>query len=423
MPTEKKTRHCEWEEGRLRFRFAGIVTILLACFGWAAWFYPFDDLVDRSGKPLGGDFVMLYVAGQAFAEGSPLYDDALNQKRSAALFPAMDPHESWPYRYPPTVAAVASLFARLPFATSFIAFCFIQIVLLGVSLWLLLPLLRTQSKKQNDLSIVANKSWLLALLGCPIVLECILGGQCSLLALTCVSLFLHLHHRGYSFFAGCVLAIALYKPNVLGLFIVGILVAYPRYTIGFAVTAIVGLATTCWLAGIDSLQNYIQLAFQLSQGAWGLETPYWKVHGFAPTFQSLLPAHGKLTAGLLGLALSICIAVRHRKQKLDWDATVASLLVVNAIFNPYIPIYDLVLLIPATIYTVRHLRNSESNINPIAAQLMLASLWLGPHISQAASIALGFQIFPWLLSLVAIVTLAKRKPALEKQSISAALAP
>lgn len=67
-PNESSTIH-EWTEAALRFRAAGMAVLTLACVGWLLWFTPFDDLLDRSGTPLGGDFVMLYVAGQVVASG------------------------------------------------------------------------------------------------------------------------------------------------------------------------------------------------------------------------------------------------------------------------------------------------------------------------------------------------------------------
>ena len=50
-----------WTEAMLRFRFAGQVTAVLVLLGWVAWFFPFDDLVDRyfRGKLVGGEYTLL----------------------------------------------------------------------------------------------------------------------------------------------------------------------------------------------------------------------------------------------------------------------------------------------------------------------------------------------------------------------------
>ena len=66
----------------------------------------YDDLLDRSGTPLGADFSMFYVAGQMTAAGetAQLYDQAAHQARLHDLFPGIDPQFALPYRYPPIVA-------------------------------------------------------------------------------------------------------------------------------------------------------------------------------------------------------------------------------------------------------------------------------------------------------------------------------
>ena len=60
--------------------------------GWIVWFFPYDDLLDLSGTPLGADYAMFYVAGQLVTDGSAdqLYDQAEHQRRLQALFPGID---------------------------------------------------------------------------------------------------------------------------------------------------------------------------------------------------------------------------------------------------------------------------------------------------------------------------------------------
>ena len=244
----------------LRFRFAGQCTLLIACIGWGAWFYPFDDLLDRSGTPLGGDFIMLKVAGQVVAERAveTLYDDQQNQLRSSAMIARLDPQESWPFRYPPTVAACMAPLARLPFAPSFAIFFSIQCGLLAVSL----ALLHRQSSPLRS-----YRGWLWAIAGAPIVIEVLIGGQSSLLALTClVSAIALLRHSQQRFdaLAGGVLALALYKPNVLGLLIVGLLIYRPRMILGFMPVAICGALVAIKICGYRCMLEYLQLGTQLA---------------------------------------------------------------------------------------------------------------------------------------------------------------
>jgi hypothetical protein len=71
-----------------RARFITIVLLSLFLLGWALWFWPYDDLLDRSGTPLGADFSMFYVAGQMniAGEAAQLYDQSAS-RTAASLVP------------------------------------------------------------------------------------------------------------------------------------------------------------------------------------------------------------------------------------------------------------------------------------------------------------------------------------------------
>lgn len=380
-----------WTEAMLRFRFAGQVTAALVLVGWIAWFFPFDDLLDRSGTPLGGDYVMLYVAGQVVGDGATdtLYDDASNQRRSSQLLGGLNPNESWPYRYPPTVAAVMLPLSQLPLTWSFALFTLIQLSLLTISVWLL----------GRDYSVLhRRRGWLWALAGSPLVLESLIGGQSSLLAFTCIVGFVHFLRRDNYFFAGTLLAMTLYKPNVAALLVVAALVAHPRLLGGFLPTTAFGLGISLWTTGISGVVKYIQLATQLASSQWSLETPFWKVHGLAPVFQWALPEHGKLACAAVGLLISLIVAWQWRTGRLSELLSVALLLCCNALFNPYVPIYDLVLLELALVLVCQAAYSGQLKLQSIVFfQCAALLLFVGPHLSQSFARPLGGNPFPILL--------------------------
>jgi hypothetical protein len=398
----KQLAHCEmnmpvtaadrsWTEAMLRFKFAGQVTLGVALVGWIAWFWPLNDLVDRSGTPLGGDYVMLYVAGQVVADGQAdkLYDDALNQQRSSRLFPGMDARESWPFRYPPTVATAMVPLSQLPLASSYGLFLCLQLGLLALSLrWIYL-----------NFSILQQRSgWLWAIVGSPLVLESLIGGQVSLLALACLTGFIHFWKRDRHALAGCLLALTLYKPNVAAMLVLAALVVRPRMLVGFVPTAVVGLLIALATTGWSGIMEYVGLATQLASSAWSLETPYWKVHGLAPWFQGCFHSHGKLICGLVGLISSLTIALCWRARTVPDTVACALLLCGNALFNPYVPIYDLVLLELALILVCQAAYEGRWQMaTPLALQALGLLLFVGPHLSQAVARPLGWQPFPWLL--------------------------
>ncbi len=389
MQSNETTR--KWHGAMLRFRFAGQVTAAMLLVGWVAWFFPYDDLVDRAGTPLGGDYVMLYVAGQVVADGEAhwLYDDARNQIRSSNLFPAMDSGESWPFRYPPTVAAAMVPLSQLPLAWSFGIFLLVQLSLLAISLWLL----------RQDYSVLHGRSgWLWGLAGSPLVLETLIGGQSSLLALTCIVGCLHFLRRDQPRVAGMLLALTLYKPNVACLLIVAASIARPKMLIGFLPTAAVGLAIALWTTGTAGVLEYIQLATQLASSQWGLETPYWKVHGLSPYFQWMLPEHGKLACAVAGLVVSVLVAAGWRAGRIPERLAIAILLCCNALLNPYVPIYDLVLLDVALLLACQAAYSGEWKVRSIVVfQCVALMLFVGPHLSQALAQPIGLQLFPLAL--------------------------
>ncbi len=397
-----------------RFRLAGILFLSLALVGWIGWFSPFDDLIDRSGTPLGGDFVMLFVAGQAVAtnDSSTLYDDQQNQIRSNALFPKMNPSHSWPYRYPPTVAAVMAPVAQLPFIVAWGAFLILQITLLVVALS---GLCRLSSLIQRQ------PHWLWAVAGAPVVIETVVGGQSSLLALVCVIATAGFLKRQKYAMAGVAMAIAMYKPNVLALFVLGCVIVHPRTLRGLVPTVATGVLVAVTYCGWDSLQQYTLLTLELASTKWGLETPSAKVHGLAPYFQSLLPAHGKFVCLLLGIICSAVIALQWRTRRIEDLFALSLLLVVNSLFNPYVPIYDLVLLIPALVFACESLVVCKAHDQPSPTysitpkvlsardfQWLAGVLVMGPHVSQSVAPTLGYQLFPVVVTAVVLTVLGSQ---------------
>src|SRR6185436_2939235 len=92
-------------------------------------------------------------------------------------------------------------------------------------------------------------------------------------------------------------------------------------------------------------------------------------------------------------------------------AAFAGLLVVNALFNPYTPIYDLVLLGPAAVFAVEACMIQQNLGRNLAAragcvQLALAALFFGPHLSQALAKTVGVQCFPLVLLAIAAGSIA-----------------
>src|SRR5690606_32894258 len=156
---------------RVRFLSCGMAVVMVVA--WVAALWPLDDLLDRNGTPVGGDFPMFYVAGQTYREGrlDELYRADAQQRRLHELLPNLAPDYTLPYRYPPPVAAAASLLTRLPYPAAWAVFA-----LLSVAAW---AIAATVAIRTWGVSPLARKTMVWCALGLPVAWEVVLGGQAS----------------------------------------------------------------------------------------------------------------------------------------------------------------------------------------------------------------------------------------------------
>ncbi len=384
-----------------RTRFIAVGLLVAFAIGWLCWFYPFDDLLDRSGTPLGADFAMFYVAGEVVAAGEvdSLYDQAAHQRRLQTLFPNLDQRFCLPYRYPPLVAMVAAPLSRLPYAVAFAIFSAASVVACAASLALLahqLPVLRG-----------VHRHWLLwACAGWPVVLETLIGGQASLLALlVCTATIVALRLERVTL-AGVLLALAICKPNVLFLFAVGAVVYRPRLLKGAIPTGLLLVLGMILGGGWPVVAEYVALSSELATSVWSVETPFWKVHSLAAWLGMLVPGPHRVICAVAGVFAAALLGWQWRRCPQHESACLALLMIVNALFNPYTPIYDLSLLLIAGLFAAQHLLYDRTRdrtevgserISPAPIYLALPLVYFGPHVSQAVAKSIGLQLFPLLL--------------------------
>jgi len=402
-------------ENAARIRFVAALVGPLFVVGMIAWFMPFDDLLDRSGTPLGGDYLMLYIAGQTVRDGqsSHLYDDAAQVVRMLTVIPGIDPDTCrLPYRYPPLTGLLMAPLAMLPFGGSFLVFTLASSAA-GICA------VRTLVKVAFDTDAAGSEPrsrWLRPALywigSWPVVLETLAGGQLTLFGLAILALGLLQLKQGNPIRAGLILALAAYKPNLMALLILGIVVRYPRAAIGIALGSASLVALQAALAGWSSLTAYAQLGARLALQTWSLETPYWKVHGLAGWVQKLLPGYERPLLLLTGAAGSIAVAWfwRRRPAAPTFAPAVSCLLLINAICNPYLPIYDLALLAAIPCLLAGTAAGLKFDHLPGAAPFVLAAAYFGPHLSQAFAPMVGLQLLPGLLIVILLYLLRNPVP-------------
>ena len=382
-----------------RTRFLACAMGFVCLTGSIGWFWPFDDLLDRQGTPLGADFSMFYTTGRLVSDGSTekLYDQQTHQERLHQLFPGLAPSFCLPFRYPPAVALLLAPLSRFPYPVAWGGFTLLSCVAYAVSLYLI-----------SHLGDGWRSTGIWTCLGWPVAWEVLIGGQASMLALAIAVIAIHCLTRDRLVLAGAVLALSAYKPNVLACFAIGIAMRYPRVLLG-AIPVLVAFAGLSCLAGTERLAEYLQLTLNLSSGTWDVETPFWKAHSLAPFLETVIPGHGRLVTVIAGMTAAALIAIAWRRADADVESpsqaqsfSLAALLAVNAVLNPYTPIYDLILLAPAGWLVARGFETARGRtaVSATAAQCWLAVLFFGPHLSQALARPLGLQVFPLALSLL-----------------------
>lgn len=397
MSTASTTGRTPHEACAQRVQFTSSVLLALFLVGWALWFWPYDDLLDRSGTPLGADFSMFYVAGQMFVAGEidQLYDQAAHQARLHDLFPGIDPRFALPYRYPPIVALLMAPLACLPYAVAIAVFMALGLASAVAGLRLLV-------RETGDVPRADRRLCYLALLGWPVVLETWIGGQASLFALLIVCGGIVLMQGERYTWAGAVWALAVYKPNVLVLVVIGCVMFRPRILRGLLPAAAIIFGLSWWTAGWDGILEYFELTLRLASRPWDVETPFWKVHGLAQWLTLLVGGQARLASLLLGLLATIAIVWRWRRTNHSPRSPLpyALLITVNALANPYTPIYDLTLLSAGLVLMGPTLAPSGRyplTRHGVAWQVAMAAVYFGPHLSQLMAKSTGLQLFPLLL--------------------------
>ncbi len=165
-----------------------------------------------------------------------LYDLTRQNVAYHALLPRTPTELSLPFVYAPFLAVCTRPLAAFPYPLSFVVWTALSLLAFRVAFglfWRQCPGL--QQASASGTSVVATASF------CPFILETVVGGQFSVLALLCVALSMELERRGRPISAGAALALCLYKPTLLVLIIPMLLLTGRwRMLLGGALTTALG---------------------------------------------------------------------------------------------------------------------------------------------------------------------------------------
>ena len=382
---------------------------------WIAWLWPLRETLDRSGTPLGGDFPVFYVTARtAWRGGSDaLYSLQAQYSQLHLLFPSLAPESALPFLYPPFVAAFLRPLGALDYGEAFVCFTLFSLLLWGMTIVAL----------RHSLPIFASAwrqpaTWWL--IGSPLLWESLMGGQVAIWSCAVLSVAWACLSRDRIVMAGAVLALATYKPNVLLFVGLGLLVRYPRMLLGGVLVAPLLLAAGWIGGGVHAWSDYLTMLRSAEAQHFVASPPFEKYHGLLRSTPWLRDHLLVAPSILVGAFCAILIAVWWRRHRARADASLAVglLIVIQALFNPYEPVYDLLpLTIAALLIADAIAARSRSEREPgWAARGALLLILAEPHLSQWLAGASGIQPFSLGL-LIATAWIVRRRSAGESAQL------
>jgi hypothetical protein len=369
-------------------RISGYARIFISAYLliWGCWILTGSGLLDRTGKPIGADFLVFWSASSMALEGDPasVYDFPKFYKieQTIANYPN-------PWVYPPTYLLMVLPLSLLPYLPSYIVwilstFCIYLIVI-------------------RRIAPHSITTWLA--LAYPGTFQNIVHGQNGFLSTTLLGGGLLLLDN-FPLTAGILFGLLSYKPHFA--ILVPIALAAGKYwkplaamlvsSVCLIFLSVIALGWRTWVAFYNNISSPIMIITQ-EKSLW-MKMP--------TTFSSFLLAGFDLSLagilqGFVTLGAVIIVAwVWYKEAPLYIRGSV--LISGTLLFTPYAFYYDLSLLaLPLAWLGWECFQGGWE----LMERSILILIWLLPFVAPVIAIALGFQISPILIAFFLFVTLRK----------------
>jgi Glycosyltransferase family 87 len=350
------------------------------------------------GRPLGGDFVEFYTIGKILNNYAParVYDLRLAVGLQHAVLPTMAKTQMLVFAHAPFVASLFRPFAMLPYAWAYVAWLGFSAMLFVAGLALLF---RTTGLTPQD----RKTGFLLALSSTPFLFETWIGGQMSVVVFFIWVLFFRWLESDLRILAGFTLALCLFKPTLVALPVLMLLLGRRwRVFSGFVGGAVAMAILSLWTVGLEGCRAWLSallLSRQIASGA-GEAWHRAKYVDMAAFFHLLLGNTPVLTGFvLIATAMAAVVPLAHVWRRSDpsepvsmestlWAATLCFMLVINV----YTPIYDAILMVTALALAAR---------SPGGRQVLpiwLLALYLVSWVTQSFAEFLHLQLITVVLA-------------------------
>lgn len=363
-----------------RLAYAWIAGALL----WAGWLVSIalgSGKVDLAGQVIGTDYLEFYAAGVTLrlGESAHLYDvDYQSRLQQALIGPQL--RHYYGFITPPFLGWLFVPLAGLPYLWSF-------------ALWSLLGLLELWVSLRLLAGADVRRALLWSLTWFP-VFATISYGQNSLLSLTLLSLVYWLWRRGRAWPAGLVLALLLYKPQlVLGVALLWLLQASRKR--GQArrcrsdLAALAGLASggsllaaLCFWLLPEASRAYIEFARTVLPNLpdWQ-EFPLWNLHTVWGFWRLLLPRWHSWADALYWLVAAVGVAgfvSFWRRFRAQQELLFAGAICLTLWVTPHAMIYDWTLLLIPAVLLWQHVPELRAEWKGLYALIWISTFVSGP---------------------------------------------
>jgi hypothetical protein len=312
------------EENGLTSRIGFWIALAIANFAMVTWIYLKIHLKI--------DFEAFYAVGHALLVNPHHVYDPMVQLRDGGIWHSES--ELLPYYHLPVELIVFGPLAMLSYVASLWVWRFVTVVVLFVSAKLLSEVLQTSTLR----------CFAVFMAFVPAIL-CLGEGQDSILLLLLLTVTYYLLRQDRQVLAGIVLAFALFKPQIVCIFALALLISRrTRFFVSFVVTSIVALGfCTLYLSPTWIPEILALIRWQESREA---PARMISLHGF-------LALHGSTGDGVLWIILSVLLMGGWMwcwNKCRDLEFVVGSAVLVGSLLAFHIHIYDAsVFLLPIAI--------------------------------------------------------------------------
>lgn len=360
---------------------------------------------------LRSDFVYFYGDGKIAREypADRIYDPNLQLQIFRAIYPSPE-GDYGPSPYPPFVPLFFEPLAHLSFRPAFTVWLGISLILYLIGIGATTAAFFPGERSKTSLVFC------FALAFFPFLFGTLLNGQLAAIAVCSVGLAVSFEQRGSLFWSGFALALLTYKPTLLPLLLLMLLLTRRfRTLLGFIAGSAIPLLAATAFSGIGIWPAYERMlrTFAKLSGVNGVsKLQLWKYVDFNSFLAAISGGRSAVGSAML---VCICAAIaidlaylfwksRNGGRPAEWLAWAAAL-TWTLLLNLYVPIYDSVLVVIAIVLTLGALRNlgwsSAAEWFTFLVVILFAVSWKTETFAKAH----GVQLFTVALAILGVMQL------------------